>query len=70
MKTKATTLDLTVTWEQALPYIIILIESHAKKSYFDCGADEGIRECLSELHDQHRQLAKFYKKNNGKDGAQ
>jgi len=44
MKTKATTLDLTVTWEQALPYIIILIESHAKKSYFDCGADEGIRE--------------------------
>lgn len=58
-------IDLTITWKTALPYLLILIESHAKKSYFDCEADKSIKECLGELVDQHEQLANYYTKNIG-----
>ena len=63
-----TSIDLTITWKNALPYILILIESHAKKSYFDCGADKSIKECLGELVDQHEQLANYYTKNTSSEG--
>ena len=69
MKKDKKFIDLTITWRFALPYILILIESHAKKSYFDCGGNVSIKDCLNELVDQHEELAKFYTDNQGKDGV-
>ena len=62
-------IDRTITWRFALPYILILIESHAKKSYTDCGVDESLKACLTDLVNQHEELAKFYTDNQGKDGV-
>jgi len=62
-------IDRTITWRFALPYILILIESHAKKSYTDCGVDESLKACLTDLVNQHEELAKFYADNQGKDGV-
>ena len=62
-------IDRTITWRFALPYILILIESHAKKSYTDHGVDKQLKACLTDLVNQHEELAKFYTDNNGKDGV-
>ena len=62
-------IDRTITWRYALPYILILIASHAKKSYTDHGVDKQLKACLTDLVDQHEELAKFYTDNNGKDGV-
>ena len=56
-------IDRTITWRFALPYILILIESHAKKSYTDYGVDKELKACLTDLVDQHEELAKFYTDN-------
>ena len=56
-------IDRTITWRYALPYILILIASHAKKSYTDHGVDKQLKACLTDLVDQHEKLAKFYTDN-------
>jgi len=56
-------IDRTITWRYALPYILILIESHAKKSYTDHGVDKQLKDCLTDLVNQHEELAKFYTDN-------
>ena len=62
-------IDRTITWRYALPYILILIASHAKKSYTDHGVDKQLKACLTDLVNQHEKLAKFYTDNQGKDGV-
>ena len=62
-------IDRTITWRFALPYILILIASHAKKSYTDHGVDKQLKACLTDLVNQHEELAKFYADNQGKDGV-
>ncbi len=54
------TVDLSISWRQALPYLLILIDSHSRKSYRDSGSDKAIRESLEELVGQHETLSKFY----------
>ena len=54
------TVDLSISWRQALPYLLILIDSHSRKSYRDSGSDKAIRESLEELVGQHEKLSKFY----------
>ena len=53
-------IDLSISWKQALPYLLILIDSHSRKSYVDSGSDKAIRESLEELVEQHETLSKFY----------
>ena len=58
--TEPKTIDLSFSWRQALPYILLLLESHAKKSYKDFGADDHLKTALTDLIEQHETLAEFY----------
>jgi len=45
---EVSTVDLSIDWKTAMKYLIALIESHAKKSYFETVDDESAKAVVRE----------------------
>ena len=61
------TVDLSMNWKTAMKYLIAVIESHAKKSYFDTVDDESINALVKQQLLRCAEVADIAVKMNKKD---
>ena len=61
------TVDLSIDWKTAMKYLIALIESHAKKSYFETVDGESAKAIVREYLMRCAEVANIAVKMNKKD---
>ena len=61
------TVDLSIDWKTGMRYLIAVIESHAKKSYFDTVDDEATNALVKEQLMRCAEVADIAVKMNKKD---
>ena len=64
---EVSTVDLSIDWKTAMKYLIALIESHAKKSYFETADDEATNALVKEQLMRCAEVADIAVKMNKKD---
>ncbi len=64
---EVSTVDLSIDWKTAMKYLIALIESHAKKSYFETVDGESAKAIVREYLMRCAEVANIAVKMNKKD---
>ena len=64
---EVSTVDLRIDWKTGMKYLIAVIESHAKKSYFETADDEATNALVKEQLMRCAEVADIAVKMNKKD---